>query len=212
MYRRAIKFLLITIFVLAIPYVAHAGFLDDIAYCTGTGDCGLVEIAIGFNSLIRLLLGGMGAVALIYFVWGGVQWLVSGGNMEKVARGRTIMINTVFAMILAFGSYLLVTFFVNDVLNPKPEFRIQEGEFQSCFETAPGTACGDSRQCVGQLPDGHEHEEQSGKCLYNCVAENLGYTKLPRCVLEVNTAGGWSEIIGIDLCPDNQKCSLPPQT
>jgi len=59
----------------------------------------------------------MGAVALVYFVWGGTRWLVSGGNMERVSEGKTIMINTVFAIILAFGSNIVVKFFIEDVLN-----------------------------------------------------------------------------------------------
>jgi len=210
MYRQVIKFSLLAIFVLAIPDIAQAGFLDDIAYCTTNGNCNLQDIAVAFSSLIRLLLGGFGAAALVFFVWGGVQWLVSGGNMEKVARGRTIMINTVFAMILAFGSYLLVSFFVNDVLNVKPEYQIQEGQFQSCFDAGAGQSCGDSKQCVGQLPDTHTHKSYSGKCVYNCIAENIDDNVLPECVDTVDTAGGWVEKIGINLCPGNQKCATPP--
>lgn len=208
MYSLIIKIFLLAFLWWLTPEIAHAGFLDDVAYCTATGDCGFQDIAVGFSSLIRLLLGGFGAVALVYFVWGGIQWLVSGGNLEKVARGRTIMINTVFAMILAFGSYILVNFFVNDFLNVKPDFQIQEGEFTSCFDAPAGSPCGDSRQCAGNLALPHPHAELSGKCIYNCQAANLTALVLPVCI-DANEAGGLQEISGPNLCPNNQKCVIP---
>lgn len=210
MFRLANKILLVSFLVLAVPYAVSAGFLDDVAYCTADGSCNLADIAVGFNSLIRLLLGGFGAAALLYFVWGGIQWLVSGGNLEKVARGRTIMLNTVFAMILAFGSYLVVSFFVNDFLRVKDEYRISEGGFVSCEDAAAGTRCGDYKECVGTLPATAVHADLSGKCLSGCQAQNINMPVLPECIAsQANPT--WQTIAGSGLCPSGQRCAIPPQ-
>ena len=99
----------------ALPSISQAGLLDGLT-CVQCGNCGFADIAKFFYDFIVLLLGAMGAVALVYFVWGGMQWLTSGGSAERVNRGKQIMINTTFAIILAFGSNLLVKFFIDDVL------------------------------------------------------------------------------------------------
>ena len=184
MYHRIIKILLISSLLFTLPHVVQAGFLDDVAYCTGRGDCSLADMAVAFSSLIQLLLGAMGAVALLFFVWGGIRWLISGGSAEKVNQGKTIMLNTVFALILAFGSYLILTFFVNDVLNVRPEFRIEEGEFASCQGAARGTYCGDRKQCSGVIPLPSPLDNFSEKCLTICEIQALSQsanTKTGQC-------------------------------
>lgn len=115
MVKRLILIFFLALFIWAFPNVSQAGLLDGLA-CIECGNCGFSDLAKVFYDFIILLLGGMGAVALIYFVWGGSRWLISGGSMQKVSEGKTIMINTVFAIILAFGSQLLVKFFMEDVL------------------------------------------------------------------------------------------------
>lgn len=103
-----------------------AGFLDNIknTACMASGDCTLTDIAGGFIELTKWLIGAIGALALLYFVWGGVQWLTSYGNQQKIQKGREIMLQTVIALAVAFMSYILVSFFVNNVLQAKPEVRV----------------------------------------------------------------------------------------
>lgn len=153
------KKILIIAILLFVPLLANAqevqgGFLDELA-CVQTGDCGFADIALGFSSLIRLLLGGMGAVALVYFVYGGIQWLISGGNADRVERGKQIMINTIFALFIAFGSYIIVSFFINDVLNVKNEYNVSSGvDVNDCTGRAMWTPCGQEGEdnvCTGRF-------------------------------------------------------------
>jgi hypothetical protein len=81
-------------------------------------------VATGFILLTKLLLGTMGAVALLYFVIGGFQWMTSQGNQERVRKGQQTMTNTVIALFIAFTSYLLLNFFVNDILGVKSDYQI----------------------------------------------------------------------------------------
>ena len=212
MYRRATKILLIGFIFFIMPQIAQAGFLDDMAYCTWDGSCNLTDIARAFSSLIKLLLGGIGAVALIYFVWGGIQWLVSGGNAEKVKRGNDIMINTVFALILAFGSYLIITFFVNDVLNVKEDSRIEEGQFTSCQDAVVGSACGEARQCTGEVTG--DYADWSYKCLYACQVQTLDYPRVAECVIspsppQILDPARWQIIDAPNLCSGDRTCAVP---
>lgn len=217
MYRRIIKILFIVSLFLLIPQVAQAGFLDDIAYCTGDGSCNFQDAAVGLNSLIKFLLGAMGAVALIYFVWGGLQWLTSGGSAERVNRGKQIMINTVFAIILAFGSYILVSFFINDVLNVTDgsggtiDFRIEEGPFEGCDGEPIFTDCGDNVECAAGFTG--QWENLNGRCVYPCIIHSVllsGGTRAGQCVGVVPEGGevvpGWD----YTWCPPTLICAYPP--
>jgi len=216
MYRRIIKILFISALFIILPQIAQAGFLDELGYCTEAGDCNLSDMALGFSALIRWLLGAMGAVALVLFVWGGIQWLISGGNAERVNRGKDIMMNTVFAIFLAFGSYLIVTFFVNDVLNATESdpnydinFRLEEGYSPTCGgENTAGKSCGPNRECSGEVTG--LHPEMSQKCLYICQIETLDKINIGECVAEVTNeileAQGLIKYDGSGLCPSPQIC------
>jgi len=220
MYRRITKILLISALFFIVPQIAKAGFLDEISYCTGRGNCNFQDVALGLNSLIRMLLGFMGAVALVYFVWGGVQWLISGGNAERVNRGKQIMINTVFAILLAFGSYLIVNFFINDVLNAD-QFRIEEGAFASCQGASIGDACADGKQCTGSIDDASPAASYSDKCLYPCQVRGLmasDYAEIGECRTPPGNnpedlPGDWHIVSGADTswCPNREDvCVFAP--
>lgn len=119
---------------LVIPHFVQAGFLDslntpkcikfddkgqclEVQTCIDDGLCSLDDVAQGFIALTQFLIGAIGALALLYFIWGGIQWLTSYGNQQKIQKGREIMLQTVIALVIAFMSYILVEFFVNDLLH-----------------------------------------------------------------------------------------------
>ena len=39
------------------------------------------------GNVIKALLGLSGSIALLMFVWGGMQWLISVGNPERIQIG-----------------------------------------------------------------------------------------------------------------------------
>lgn len=156
----ALVFLVLPLVALAAP---AAGFLDTLPCVTGKANCQLKDIADGFNALIKLLLGGMGAVALLYFVIGGFQWLTSRGNQEKVRKGQQTMINTVIALFIAFTSYLTLSFFVNDILGVKNDYAIGDGLGQ-CQYKENGTPC----NVVAGSSDINPFQCYQQKCITKC--------------------------------------------
>ena len=229
MYRLITKILFVAGLFILVPQIAQAGFLDDANLsCIKNGDCHLGHIAFGLSLLIKYLLGMMGAVALLYFVWGGLQWLTSGGSAERVNRGKQIMLNTFWAITIAFSSYLLVGFFVNDVLNVKDgsnnsiDFRIQAGDFtpqnlnnnsepdsetdsESCEEE-----CGDYEECTGVISNSF-WESYSNTCMDICKYQGMilsDYTRIGRCVPYVLV--GWSITPGVQCAESSHTCIYHP--
>lgn len=146
----------------AVPKFAHAGFLDNITNkeCMELGNCTLVDVAEGFVKLTELLIGSIGALALVYFIWGGIQWLTSYGNQQKVQKGRDIMLQTVIALIVAFVSYILVEFFINDLLHGKECLQIDKttGEctqYKDAVElgSSSGGSTTNSSSCANQAAE-----------------------------------------------------------
>lgn len=60
------------------------------------------------NRIIKYAIGLVGVLALIAFVWGGIEWMISGGDSKKIQKGKDMMIWAVFGMVFIFGSYALI--------------------------------------------------------------------------------------------------------
>ncbi len=145
---KLLKIFYSTLFIfIALAQKAQAGFLDDTSLnqdCMARGQCSLDDVAAGFISLIRLLLGAISALALVFMIWGGVQWVWSGGNADKVKRGKDIFFNTIAALVLAFGSFMITGLFINDILQPRDAYKIvseEGGKLFECKSEAVGKPC-----------------------------------------------------------------------
>lgn len=77
-------------------------------YCCGDYELNdFINMAVKFSNL---LLGVTGSLALLFFVYGGIMFLISGGNKEKVEKAKQILIGAVIGIILIFTSYTIIKF------------------------------------------------------------------------------------------------------
>lgn len=65
-----------------------------------------IQGAIGRG--IKAVLGLIGALALLMFVWGGVLWVSAGGNDKRVAQATTILKNSFIGLLIIMFSYTIV--------------------------------------------------------------------------------------------------------
>lgn len=65
--------------------------------------------------IINAVMGLIGSVALLMFIYGGFTWLVSGGNPEKVKKGKDILIWSAIGLVIIFSSYALVNFVISNI-------------------------------------------------------------------------------------------------
>lgn len=52
-------------------------------------------------------VGGIGT--LVYFVWGAVDWIMSGGDKEKVSSARKKMTNAIVGLVLLALSFFVIS-------------------------------------------------------------------------------------------------------
>lgn len=55
---------------------------------------------------IFFTIGGLGVV--VYFVWGAVDWILSGGDKEKISNARKKMTNAIIGLVLLSMSYVII--------------------------------------------------------------------------------------------------------
>ena len=77
-------------------------------YCTG--DYELNDFMKVFVNYYDIVLGLVGSLALLFFIYGGIVFLISGGNSEKVEQGKKILIGAAIGLVIVFASYTLIQF------------------------------------------------------------------------------------------------------
>lgn len=75
----------------------------------------------------------IGSFALIFFIYGGVNLIVSGGNPEKVKKGTDAMLAAVIGLFIAFAGYMVIKF-LGEAVGLKPEYRLLSEAFSGAIK------------------------------------------------------------------------------
>ncbi|PIT93804.1 hypothetical protein COU00_02430 [Candidatus Falkowbacteria bacterium CG10_big_fil_rev_8_21_14_0_10_43_11] len=71
-----------------------------------------VDIPTLIGRVINGVLGVVGSLALLMFIYGGLLWMTSAGSDEKVKKGKDILVWATLGLIVIFTSYALVHFII----------------------------------------------------------------------------------------------------
>jgi hypothetical protein len=80
----------------------------SVAFAALENPLGETDIRLIIGRIISALLGISGALALLMFVWGGMQWLTSGGNTDRIKKGKDTLVWAVIGLVVIFTSYAIV--------------------------------------------------------------------------------------------------------
>ena len=80
---------------------------------SGSGSCLTNPLSVNtpqalIGKIINAVLGIVGSLALLMFVFGGLTWMTSAGSQEKVKKGRDIIVWSAIGLAIIFASYGLV--------------------------------------------------------------------------------------------------------
>ncbi len=95
-----------------LPSVSNAADFKLVPSCAHKpGGCDklgqLLEVLVNYGAIV---MGVSGAVALLFFIWGGIQMLSSGGNSDRVTSGKNSITYATIGLIIIFGSFTAVKF------------------------------------------------------------------------------------------------------
>ena len=71
------------------------------------------------GTVINVVLGVTGSLALVMFIFGGLTWMTSAGNSERVSKGKNILIWATIGLVIIFSAYALVKFVFTSIGAPQ---------------------------------------------------------------------------------------------
>ncbi len=82
-------------------------------------------------NVIRYLLTFVGIIATSMVLYGGFVWMTAGGNADKVAKAKKILISSSIGLVVTVSSFAIVTFVMNTV-NDQLEQKCVAGTHRVC--------------------------------------------------------------------------------
>jgi hypothetical protein len=79
-------------------------------YTGNCGDYGLDDFLLLGVNVAKWILGIVGSIALLFFIYGGFTFLISGGSATQVDKGKKIITGAVIGLVIVFASYLIIKF------------------------------------------------------------------------------------------------------
>ena len=96
-----------TFFITALVLAADDKLVNPLCQGLSVDQCTLPAI---IGRIIKYLMGLLGSVALVMFLYGGFLWLTAAGNETKITKGRETLIWAALGLVLIFASYIIVNF------------------------------------------------------------------------------------------------------
>ncbi len=160
--------LLFIISLLIIPFFVSALGIDDafggLAITGSAAGAGNTDISIFVGNIIRALLGLLGILILIFILYGGYLWLVSGGNEQMVKKAKDILTSAFIGLIIVLAAMAITTFIMEGItgaISGSNELPLCSG-VGFCSDLPEGVSCSNS---------GSDCKTLNGICQSsNCVA------------------------------------------
>lgn len=114
------------IFAFAIPIVVTSNILDNQAHAEGAADL----IQKGADStgqkdsrsagdlakdFVNIMLFAVGILAVIMLIWGGIRYVLSGGDSGAVSSAKKTILYAVVGLIVAILAYAIVNFVITTI-------------------------------------------------------------------------------------------------
>lgn len=75
------------------------------------------DIGEAVGGVINVVLGFLGVVCIILFLYGGFLWMTAAGNEEKVGQAKKIITATVIGLVIVLLSAAAVNFVLTNLID-----------------------------------------------------------------------------------------------
>ena len=102
------------IFLLGLFFLKTNSVVATVNLDNPLGDDVTVPIVIG--RVIDAVLGVVGSLALVMFIYGGLVWMTAAGNEQSVTKGKNIVMWATLGLVVIFSSYALIRFVIGAIV------------------------------------------------------------------------------------------------
>jgi len=134
-------------FVPQVQAVGRTSILDS-GLVSAVSNCGSSGTACSLNLFLKLglniadyILGIVGALTLLMFVYGGVMMVISGGSSDRVKKGKDIIVGSVVGLAIVFSSYLIIQFVSVNLLGGTFNANLPPETVMDKQQVQPGAKC-----------------------------------------------------------------------
>ncbi len=80
--------------------------------CADIGNCNnkTPTLDVAFANTAHLIIGLIGGLAVIFIIYAGIQFTLSGGNSKTVQSAKATLTYAVVGLVLAIAAYAIVSF------------------------------------------------------------------------------------------------------
>lgn len=107
------------------------------------------------GNALRVFLGVVGSLALAIFIYGGIIWMTSGGNSERVGKAKNTLIWSVMGLVVILLSYTIVSFIIRGI-SPEAATERTGEERNVCIEQCIDQAESDREECENRVDPARE--------------------------------------------------------
>lgn len=72
--------------------------------------CNSANPSATLSSILTAVLIVVVLIALVFLIWGGLKWIMSGGDKSKVETARNTIIGAIVGLIIAFLAFFIINF------------------------------------------------------------------------------------------------------
>lgn len=76
---------------------------------------GTRDIRETIASLIGVIMGFLGILAVVIILLGGFMWMTAGGNEEKVGKAKKLIVSGIIGLVIVLAAYAIATFVVSSI-------------------------------------------------------------------------------------------------
>lgn len=126
-------------------------------------------------NLSQWILGIVGSLALLMFVYGGLTFVLSGGSAQAVDKGKKILIGAVIGLVIVFTSWTIIKFSMLALgLN-------WNGTSAVPTEISPGINPAQDAGCTAKASDGYSCVDNPSTTVYDCITGLCGGDATRKC-------------------------------
>ncbi len=89
---------------------AASGDACKIGNATDCGNYTMNDFLVLAINISRWILGLVGSLSLLMFIYGGFMFLISAGSSETVAKAKGIIVAAIIGLTIVFSSFMIIQF------------------------------------------------------------------------------------------------------
>ena len=111
------RILLVSVILFVLGVVPTVAALDTgLNYGTYTG-LGTKDVREGVMTIVNVLLGFLGIIAILGILYGGFRMMVAGGNADDTEAGRKAIVAGIIGLVIIFTAYAIATFVIQSLID-----------------------------------------------------------------------------------------------